>query len=78
MSQPESDEVSGRHRKKSDVSQTELSFAAEVFLELFKLLEQHAPAWYSEEQHNRAVIALRVLQEPRQLTKGVARSQKAG
>ena len=64
MSEPEFDEWSGRHRKKSDISQMQLSFVAEVFLELFKLLEQYAPGWYTEEQHNRAVAALRVLQEP--------------
>ena len=78
MSQPDLDEVSGRHRETSDVSQTQLSFVGEVFLELFKLLEQYAPAWCSNEQHNRAVAALRVLQEPQQLAKQVARSQKAG
>jgi len=29
-----------------------------VLEELFKLLEDYAPAWYSEEHHNRAVAAL--------------------
>lgn len=63
--------------QKSDVSQTQLAFVEEVFLELFKLLEQYAPAWYTEEHHNRAASALHVLQAPRPLTKEAARSQKA-
>jgi len=29
-----------------------------VLLELFELLETYAPAWYSEEQRDRAIIAL--------------------
>jgi hypothetical protein len=78
MRQPGFHEVSGSHHKKPDVSQTQLSFVAEVFLELLKLLEQYAPAWYTEEQHNRAMAALRVLQESQQAAKKLARSQKAG
>lgn len=30
-----------------------------VLKELFQLLEDYAPAWYTEELHNRAVAALR-------------------
>ena len=30
----------------------------EVLLELFQLLEDYAPTWYSEKHHNRAVAAL--------------------
>jgi hypothetical protein len=30
-----------------------------VLEELFKLLEEYAPTWYTEEHHNRAVAALR-------------------
>jgi hypothetical protein len=33
----------------------------EVFLELFGLLEEYGPSWYTEEQHNRALAAFRVL-----------------
>lgn len=29
-----------------------------VFEELFTLLEEYSPGWYTEEQHNRAVAAL--------------------
>ena len=31
----------------------------EVLEELFQLLEEYAPTWYTEEHHNRAVEALR-------------------
>lgn len=30
-----------------------------VLLELFELLESYAPAWYSEEQRDRAIAALK-------------------
>jgi len=30
----------------------------EVLEELFQLLEEYAPTWYTEEHHNRAVAAL--------------------
>ena len=77
MSDPESDETSRGQGRQSVVTQTQLTFVEEVFLELFKLLEQYAPVWYTEEHHNRAASALRVLQGPRPLTKEAARSQKA-
>lgn len=32
--------------------------AREVLEELFLLLEDYAPAWYTEQHHNRAVAAL--------------------
>lgn len=78
MSAPEFDEMSRGRRQKSDASQTQLSFVEEAFLELFKLLEQYAPVWYTEEHHNHAAAALLLLQKPRPLTKQAARSQKAG
>ena len=37
------------------------SEAANVFEELFELLEEYAPVWYSEELHYRAEAALRHL-----------------
>jgi hypothetical protein len=69
MSNSEFDEVSRGQRQKSDASRTQLSFVQEAFLELFKLLEQYAPMWYTEEHHNQAAAALRVLQGPGALTK---------
>jgi hypothetical protein len=32
-----------------------------AFLELFELLEEYAPTWYTEQHHERAFSALRVL-----------------
>ena len=78
MSDLEFDEMSRGQRQKSDATQTRLSFVEEAFLELFKLLEQYAPVWYTEEHHSQAAAALRLLQEPRSLAKEAARSQRAG
>jgi hypothetical protein len=66
-------------REKSVGLRMELAGVAEILRELFNLLEQYAPTWYTEEHHNRAVAALRVLEESRQVGKNkAARSQKAG
>jgi len=62
----ESDEVTGSHRQPSDASPAQLESIAEAFRELFNLLEEYAPVWYTEEHHNKAVAALRVLEEARQ------------
>jgi len=48
-------------REKSDAFKAQLVYFAEVFHELFELLEQHAPLWYTEEQHNRALAALSIM-----------------
>ena len=41
--------------------------------------EEHAPTWYTEEHHRRAVAALGALQKSRPLGKAeAARSQKVG
>lgn len=34
---------------------------SEVLVELFELLEEYAPSWYTEEHHDRALSALRIL-----------------
>ena len=79
MSDSESDQATGSHREESDASPAQLESIAEVFRELFNLLEQYAPVWYTEEHHNLAVAALRVLEEFQQRAKSeAARSQKAG
>ena len=72
-------DLSGGQREKSEPFETGSGCVAEVFEQLFRLLEEYAPAWYTEEHHNRAVAALRVLEESRQVGKNeAARSQKAG
>ena len=56
--------------------QAQFASYMEAFREIFNLLEEHAPTWYTEEHHERAVAALGALQEPRQLSKAeAARSQ---
>lgn len=35
---------------------------ASVLQELFELLEDYGPAWYTEEQHSRILSAMRTLQ----------------
>jgi hypothetical protein len=78
MSGSELDEFSEGQREKSVGLRMELAGVAEILRELFNLLEQYAPTWYTEEHHNRAVAALRVLEESRQVGNEAARSQKAG
>ena len=36
---------------------------ADVFMELFNLLEEYSPLWYTEEHHRRAKEALEVLRD---------------
>jgi hypothetical protein len=55
----ESKQGSGQNER-----QTESPSEAEVLLELFNLLEQYAPMWYAEEQHDRALAALRSSPKP--------------
>ena len=79
MNDPGLDESSEGQREESVALRIELAGVAEVLRELFNLLEQYAPTWYTEEHHNLAVAALRVLEESRQVgKKEAARSQKAG
>ena len=78
MNDSELDESSEGQREKSVALRIEIAGVAEVLRDLFNLLEQYAPTWYTEEHHNRAVAALRVLEESRQVGNEAARSQKAG
>jgi hypothetical protein len=83
MSDAESDEstcpLGGGHLEKSETFEEQLAYVEEVFEELFRLMEQYAPAWYTEEHYKRAVIALGVLERSRQFVKTTAaRSQSTG
>jgi len=49
--------LAGSHSKEN--SEVHSPTAREVLEELFLLLEDYAPTWYTEEHHNRAVAALR-------------------
>jgi len=53
------------HAKKEDPTESEFRTVADALMELFELLEEYAPAWYTEEHHNRAVAALRILMKAR-------------
>jgi hypothetical protein len=41
---------------------SQFKIVAEAFLESFELLEVCAPVWYTEQHHNRALDAWRILQ----------------
>ena len=41
---------------------SQFQIVAEAFLESFELLEVYAPVWYTEQHHNRALDAWRILQ----------------
>jgi hypothetical protein len=70
------DRGEGGHEKSA--LEAESGYVEEVFRELFNLLEQYAPVWYTEEHHSRALAALRALKEGRQAAKAeAARSQSA-
>jgi len=51
--------------KKEDSRESEFRIVGEAFLELFELLEDYAPSWYTEEHHNRAETARRILLKAR-------------
>ena len=51
--------------KKHETLESQFKTVAEAFLELFELLEEYAPTWYTEEHHNRAVAARRMLLKAR-------------
>jgi hypothetical protein len=36
----------------------------DALLELYELLEKHAPSWYTEGHHDRAASALRLVKQP--------------
>jgi len=44
---------------------SQFEIVAEGFLELFELLEEYAPIWYTEDHHRRALTTWRILQKPK-------------
>jgi len=42
---------------------SQFKIVAEAFLELFELLKDYGPIWYTEQHHDRALTAWRVLQK---------------
>ena len=65
MGHAESNEISLERREALDAFQARLTHAAEVFREVFNLLEEYAPVWYTKEHHSRAVVALSSFEESR-------------
>ena len=72
MSDPAFDEESPRPERRQGGAQSGVqsdkasAFRAQsvlVLREFFDLLEEHAPVWYTEQHHDRAVVALRILDE---------------
>ncbi len=46
---------------------------AEVYAEMFDLLEDYAPAWYTEELHARAIVSLEALKKLTDIPAGANR-----
>ncbi len=46
------------------LQQVQQASPAVVLRELFELLEDYSPVWYSEEVHNRAISVLRRVSQP--------------
>ena len=75
MNDPEFDEEKPRPERRQGCAQSEVQsdkanafraqslFMASVLREFFNLLEEHAPVWYTEQHHDRAVVSLRILDE---------------
>lgn len=42
---------------------SEFEIVTQSFLELFELLQEYAPVWYTEQHHNRALAAYRILRK---------------
>lgn len=52
-------------KKEHSQESSQFKTVSAAFLELFELLEEYAPSWYTEEHHNRAVAAQRILMKSR-------------
>ena len=71
-------EVSVGRRAESDACRKRLARAAKAYRELFNLLEDFAPRWYTKAHHRRAEARFRDLENSRQVAlTEAARPQKA-
>ena len=62
------DSNSGKHEQEAVNEMTldvvmDKAAAVEALAELYELLEEYGPTWYTEEMHHRAEAALRVLRD---------------
>jgi hypothetical protein len=55
------DEGSRTRRDQQETHDSEFTIVVQSFFELFHLLEEYAPVWYTEQHHNRAVVAQRLI-----------------
>jgi len=66
MARDNNEPDSGKHEAMKemtlDVAMDETA-AVEALADLYELLEEYAPTWYTEEMHHRAEAALRVLRD---------------
>ena len=49
------------------LSTLEFEIVTQAFVELFALLQEYAPVWYTEQHHNRASVAYGILQKTRRV-----------
>jgi hypothetical protein len=59
--QPPESTQSRQHSSEVPDAKVQLARATDALAELYQLLEDYAPAWYSERHHKKAESALRVL-----------------
>ena len=52
-----------RHSYEGPDAKVQLAQATDALAELYQLLEDYAPTWYSEHHHKKAETALRVLKK---------------
>ena len=72
------DELTVGQHENPDAFEEQFASVVEVFQEIFDLLGEYAPLWYTEEHHRRAVAALGALEEFRQLSKAASRTIPKG
>jgi len=62
---PQQSELTGHRRYSYEVgaAKAQLAQITDALAELYQLLEDYAPTWYSEHHHKKAESALRVLKK---------------
>lgn len=65
LNRTEQSDVSNLAQLPDDASEMKLQLirAAEALAELYRLLEEYAPSWYTQQHHQIAESALRLLKE---------------
>jgi hypothetical protein len=59
------DEPAVPQSKKEESADLRFEVVAETFLELFQLLQDYAPVWYTKQHQSRALAAHRILRKLR-------------